>query len=162
MISDFYKNLPKKRMGTGVLIFDEENKILIVKPTYKDNWSLPGGIVEQDESPRNACLREVEEEIGIELKKIEFVCIDYVKGNEEKDENLQFIFQYPKLNLEQKSNIKIDGKEIGEFRFVEYKEAIKLFGGLTTKMAKRVVKCIDSINKDKPIYLENEENYYAK
>jgi len=162
MINDYYKNLPKKRMGAGVLVFNQENKLLIVKPSYKDHWSIPGGVVEQDESPKNACIREIKEEIGIELKEIGFVCVDYVKGNEEKDENLQFIFHYPKLNPEQENRIKVDGKEISEFRFVESKEAIKLFGGLNTKMAKRVAKCIDAINKDKPIYLENEENLYAK
>ena len=64
-------------MGAGCLLFNSEDEILIVKPTYKDYWTLPGGVVEQNESPRDACMREVKEEIGIEIVPKRLVCIDY-------------------------------------------------------------------------------------
>lgn len=43
---DFYAQLPRKKMATGVLFFQDQS-LLLVKPTYKDGWSIPGGIVEQ-------------------------------------------------------------------------------------------------------------------
>ncbi|GAB4532071.1 MAG: hypothetical protein Tsb0014_16140 [Pleurocapsa sp.] len=54
---EYLASLPKKIMGAGCLLFNTEGKILIVKPTYKDAWNLPGGVVEANESPRNACIR---------------------------------------------------------------------------------------------------------
>jgi len=43
---DYYKSLPMKRMGSGALFFDSAGRILIVKPSYKDVWEIPGGVVE--------------------------------------------------------------------------------------------------------------------
>jgi ADP-ribose pyrophosphatase YjhB (NUDIX family) len=60
----YYKNLPKKRMAAGALILNKNNEILIVKPNYRDQWLIAGGVIEENESPKDACLREVKEEIG--------------------------------------------------------------------------------------------------
>ena len=57
MSEDYYKNLPKKRMAAGALIFNNQEEILFVKPGYKDHWSIPGGVIEKNESPKAACLR---------------------------------------------------------------------------------------------------------
>ena len=37
---EYFKNLPKKRIAAGVLFFDEAGKLLIVKPNYKDGWTI--------------------------------------------------------------------------------------------------------------------------
>ncbi len=49
--SNYYKRLPRKRMGAGVLFFDRAGNLLIVKPRYKAGWTIPGGVVEAGESP---------------------------------------------------------------------------------------------------------------
>ena len=59
-----FDSLPKKRMGAGCLFLDEHQRVLLVKPTYKPGWEIPGGIVELNESPKKCCEREVLEEIG--------------------------------------------------------------------------------------------------
>ncbi|MBI3429629.1 MAG: NUDIX hydrolase [Actinobacteria bacterium] len=43
-------------MGSGLVFVDKQNRILLVEPTYKKNWKVPGGMVELDESPRDAAL----------------------------------------------------------------------------------------------------------
>src|SRR3989344_3404718 len=108
----FYKNLPVKRMGAGALIFNDAGQLLLVKPHYKDYWSIPGGIIDKEESPRQACLREVEEEIGIKLESVKFLCVDWVSTKGDKNENLQFIFYGGKLTKDQVGKIEIDDKEI--------------------------------------------------
>src|SRR3989338_6212612 len=63
----YFDGLPKKHMATGAIMFDRKNRLLIVKPTYKDGWTIPGGVVDADESPRTACIREVKEEVSLDI-----------------------------------------------------------------------------------------------
>ncbi|MBA4850015.1 NUDIX domain-containing protein [Emticicia sp. BO119] len=59
-------------VATG-LLFDKNNRLLIYlrddKPTisFPNHWDLFGGIIEEGESPEYALVREVKEEIGIDL-----------------------------------------------------------------------------------------------
>jgi len=154
MISEFYKNLPKKRMAVGVLFFNEKEELLIVKPVYKNHWTLTGGVVDEIESPLQACVREAKEEIGTELQNTKFLCVDYTTAQEEKNESLQFIFYGGILNRNQITNIKLADGEIGEFRFAKVEEAIPL---LSEKLGKRLPKCIESIKSGTAVYLENGE-----
>lgn len=52
------------RRGVKVVIFFR-NKCLLVKNTYRDGWTFPGGGVKKNESSRQAAIREVCEEVGI-------------------------------------------------------------------------------------------------
>ncbi len=89
---NWYTTLPTKRMGAGVLLFDNKKRLLIVKPSYKSGWIIPGGVVEKNESPHRAVFREVREEIGLAVKRMKMVGLDYVSASKGKNENLQFIF----------------------------------------------------------------------
>ena len=42
-------------LSAGALLFDDTGRFMIVDPTYKVGWEIPGGIVEAGESPRQAC-----------------------------------------------------------------------------------------------------------
>ena len=89
---DWYKSLPKKRMGVGVILLNENNEILIVKPVYKDHWTLAGGVVDENESLYLAAQREVKEELDLDINELILACVDYISRDGEKDDNLQFIF----------------------------------------------------------------------
>src|SRR3989344_2258133 len=105
IMKDYDQKLPRKRIGAGALIFNEKGEILVVKPSYKDRWSIPGGVVEKNESPRNACIRETKEEVGITLTNLRFLCVDYTQSTHEKSESLQFIFYGEKLSPKQITEI---------------------------------------------------------
>ncbi|WP_230511641.1 NUDIX domain-containing protein [Salinispora arenicola] len=49
------------RVAAGALFLNNEGHVLLVHPSYKKHWDIPGGYVEPGESPRAACIREVEE-----------------------------------------------------------------------------------------------------
>ena len=150
---DWLSRLPAKRMGAGVLFFNEKGELLIVKPHYKDYWSIPGGVVDKNESPRAAAIRETKEEIGIEVNKADFLCVDYISGNDGKGENLQFIFYGGVLNDEQAKQIKADGKEIMEYKFVPKEEALKLLGE-GKKLSCSIEQFLEQ-KEFKPLYLED-------
>lgn len=54
-------------VGTGILIIDEYNRILMGKRTDNKEWSLPGGSLEVGESLEECICREVLEETGIRV-----------------------------------------------------------------------------------------------
>ncbi len=51
-------------IGVTGIFFDEENKVLLVKHTYRGDWSLPGGYLKAKEHPKEGLEREIEEETG--------------------------------------------------------------------------------------------------
>jgi 8-oxo-dGTP pyrophosphatase MutT (NUDIX family) len=51
-------------MAAGILFRDSRGRVLLVEPSYKPNWEIPGGVVEADESPWAAATRELSEELG--------------------------------------------------------------------------------------------------
>jgi 8-oxo-dGTP pyrophosphatase MutT (NUDIX family) len=46
-----------------------ENNILLVKTTYGYDYGLPGGGIKKHESPVEAAIREVKEEVGIDIQE---------------------------------------------------------------------------------------------
>lgn len=52
-------------IGAFAIIVDTESRILLCHRTDLDMWNLPGGRVEVAESPWDAVVREVEEEVGL-------------------------------------------------------------------------------------------------
>jgi len=70
--------LPRKRVIAQALVRDESGRVLMCHPTYKDDWDLPGGVVEVRESPREAAAREVLEELGLRLPLGRLVLTDWM------------------------------------------------------------------------------------
>ncbi|GEP34442.1 hypothetical protein NSZ01_22100 [Nocardioides szechwanensis] len=70
--------LPRKRAISQMLIRDHDDRILLCELTYKQDWDLPGGVVEVGESPQLAVAREVEEELGLAIKAGPLVLTDWL------------------------------------------------------------------------------------
>ena len=66
------------RVGAAALITDERGRVLLVRHTYgRKNWELPGGVVEQGESPMDGAVREVQEETGLSVAPTQLTGIYY-------------------------------------------------------------------------------------
>ena len=89
---DYTATLPRKRMGAGVLFRSPDGRILLVEPTYKDHWELPGGVVEGDESPLTAARREVAEELGLTVVPGRLLVVDWVPPRPDRTEGVMFLF----------------------------------------------------------------------
>lgn len=150
--NDYYQTLPKKRIAAGALFFNDNDELLILKPTYKDHWSIPGGVVDENESPRQACIREIKEEIGLDINIERFLCVNYISVALKKDEFIVFIFYGGILTPSQIKNIKLPEKEISEYKFLKTEEALSL---LSEGMRQRIPKCLKAIKNITSIYLEN-------
>lgn len=54
--------------SVSVHVFDEENRLLLVRLREGGIWSTPGGVMEPDEYPADAAVREAWEETGLLVK----------------------------------------------------------------------------------------------
>ena len=146
--------LPKKTIGAGALIPNQDKKILIVKPKYKDCWSFVGGIIEEFESPSSGLKREVKEEIGLNVNIVKPLVIEYlIKHSQEKQsESIQILFLCELAENENFSNIVLGEDEIAEYKFVQINEAMDM---MNERSANRLKAGLKSLEKDTVIYLEN-------
>jgi len=55
------------QLGAFAIIFDTKSRVLLSHRTDRDMWNLPGGRVEEGETPWQAIVREVEEETGLQV-----------------------------------------------------------------------------------------------
>lgn len=131
---------PTKRMGAGVLIRDEIGRVLLVEPTYKQTWEIPGGAVEADESPRTACTREVAEELGLILAVGRLLCIEWQGPEPDRTESIMLI--YDGGVLPSTAQLVLPPDELASFRFVELAELDHL---MSQRIARRVRAAADAL-----------------
>ncbi len=120
--TQWIESLPKRISSAAILLENNANQLLIIKNNYKDYWSLPGGIVDLGETPRQAAIREVTEEVGITLTvdQVEFVSV--VDRISDEAQTYQFIFQ--SLVSVDESEIVLQVEEIDEYAFVSRKQVL--------------------------------------
>ena len=73
----WFASLPGVVVAAGALIADQQERVLLVKPNYRDLWSIPGGICEFGEAPQIGCYREVAEEVGLEITVGRLLAVDW-------------------------------------------------------------------------------------
>src|SRR5438067_1501989 len=100
-------------VAAGALFTDAAGRILMVRPTYKDYWDIPGGYVEPGESPRAACIREVREELGLTVEVGSLLVVDWAPAEGEGDKIL-YVFHAGAMKAEQLATLVFSDGEIAE------------------------------------------------
>lgn len=108
----------QRRMGSGALFRDDAGRVLLVEPTYKDVWEIPGGMIEPGEAPRSACNREVLEELGLECQVGRLLVIDWLPPAPPLPDGWMFVFDGGVLAPERAETIVLPADELSEWRFV--------------------------------------------
>lgn len=122
--------LPTIPVSAGALIFDRASRLLILKPTYKSGWTIPGGVMESDgESPWEACRREVREECGIEVHQGRLACMDFRRPRPGRPGGVRFLFDCGAVDGEQVAAIVVQPEEVSEYRFAALPDALALLRG---------------------------------
>ncbi|MDX1607803.1 MAG: NUDIX hydrolase [Candidatus Spechtbacterales bacterium] len=153
---EFYKNLHKVRSVSAALFFDEKGKILIVKPSYRDDWLVAGGHSEEGESPRQTCKREIKEELGLDIEPGKLLCIDYLVEPHPQKESFEFIFEGGVLSREKIKNIELEEDEIEEYKFVQLQELSDFCDNDLIYRIKESIKFLKGEKDD--VYIENKYN----
>lgn len=111
------KGLPGLPAGAAMILENPDGKLLVVKAGYKDYWTMPGGVIDEGESPKEAALREASEEVGlvVEPSLAQFVSAAY-RHSPIRD-TYQFVFSAP-ISNEQAAAIRLQESEIEDYAFV--------------------------------------------
>lgn len=128
--------LPAIPVSAGALIFDRAARLLILKPTYKTGWTIPGGVMEADgETPWEACRREVREECGIDLSGGRLAAMDFRRPRPGRPGGIRFLFDCGQVGDKVLAGIVVQPEEISEYRFADLPDA---FGLLRAPIRRRV------------------------
>jgi 8-oxo-dGTP pyrophosphatase MutT (NUDIX family) len=122
--------LPRIPASAGALIFDADGRLLIVNPTYKAHWTIPGGIMEADgETPWEACRREVLEEVGLHVERGRLAAVDFLRPKPARPGGMRFLFDCGVLPASSLGAITLQEEELSEYRLAEPTRALELLSG---------------------------------
>jgi 8-oxo-dGTP diphosphatase len=151
-----YFAVPAIPVSAGAMIFDRSGRLLILKPTYKSGWTIPGGVMEADgETPWEACRREVREECGLDVRAGRLACVDFRRprparpGRPGNPGGVRFLFDCGRLDDASLAAVVLQPEEISEHRLARLPVALKL---LRTPIRRRVAA---ARRTGAPRYLEN-------
>ena len=148
----YVASLAKRRMAASALFRDESGRVLLVDPSYKDRWDLPGGAVEAEESPHAACRREVAEELGLDRSPGRIVAVDWVPSRPERPEGVVIVYDGGILSAAETKEIVLGDDELAGYAFVEPAEVAER---VTPLLARRIGACIQAVADGAVAALEN-------
>ncbi|RSM59463.1 NUDIX hydrolase [Actinoplanes sp. ATCC 53533] len=141
--------LPRKRIAAGALIRNRGGEILFVVPNYKPGLDIPGGIAEEGEQPKAACIREVAEETGLALPVGDLLVVDWVPRHGVWGDAVMFIFDGGEIGtIPGSGNIdpELDGLVMLSLADASYQ--------LRPSMVRRLSVAIDAAETGRTIYAE--------
>lgn len=122
--------LPRIPASAGALVFDRRGRLLVVNPTYKAAWTIPGGIMESDgETPWEACRREVREEVGLEVTQGRLAAVDFLRPKPGRPGGIRFLFDCGAFDDAVLGSLALQADELSAYRLVKPKKALDLLSG---------------------------------
>ena len=149
LVQDETERFATPRVAAGVIFRDELGRVLLVKPTYKQGWDIPGGYVEIGESPRDAAIREVREELGISWSVGAIIAVDWAPHPDEGDK-LLFLFTGETLTNEDLVLAQLNRGELESAAFFQLDDVEEL---MQPRLARRLRAALDGLSG----YLERGE-----
>ncbi|MGH3931516.1 MAG: NUDIX domain-containing protein [Pseudonocardiaceae bacterium] len=139
-------------MAASMLFSNVEGEVLLVEPTYKDHWELPGGVVEADESPRSAAQREIAEELGLDHPGGRLLVLDWVPPAANRSEGVIAVFDGGVLSSLEVARLVVPPEELRGFGFFGLAEVGSVLPPL---LARRMVAAVHARRDGTTAYLED-------
>jgi 8-oxo-dGTP diphosphatase len=148
----WHASLPGVVISAAALIGDGGDRVLLVKPNYRDHWSLPGGICELAEPPHVACAREVAEELGLELPVGKMLVVDWLPADARygPDARPTVHFVFDGGAVLDPSEIVLQAEELDDWRFLAPGE---LADYLPARAVRRVAGAVRARQQGCPSYV---------
>jgi 8-oxo-dGTP pyrophosphatase MutT (NUDIX family) len=153
--AEYYATLPKHIAGAGAIIHDLAGRILLVKPSYRDDtWEIPGGGLDIGEDPRQAVIREVKEELGRDHPPGRLLVIDWVPEQiDGRPPLVNYLFDGGLITQDDaETQLHLDPAELTEWRLATPPEWDTL---LSAHMARRLHACARALTEGSTLYLQH-------
>jgi 8-oxo-dGTP pyrophosphatase MutT (NUDIX family) len=144
--------LPRKRAISQLLVRDRDRRVLLCRLTYKQDWDLPGGVVEVGESPQLAVTREVEEELALQLPAGRLLLTDWLPPWSGWDDALCLVFDGGEHDPALLDGMVRQEREIRDAAFCTVAEVRERCADFT---ARRVEAALANLTGDAPAYTES-------
>jgi RimJ/RimL family protein N-acetyltransferase/8-oxo-dGTP pyrophosphatase MutT (NUDIX family) len=125
--------LPRKRAISQLLIRDRDGRVLICRLTYKNDWDLPGGVVEVGESPQVAAAREVQEELALEIDAGPLLLTDWLPPWSGWDDAVCLVFDGGEHDPDLTDQVVKQAREIREAEFATVDQVRERCADFTTR-----------------------------
>ena len=139
------------RIAAGALFVDDD-RLLLVRKTYGNQWDIPGGYVDVGESPAAACRRERHEELGIDRQPQRLLVVDWAPNDGEGDKIL-FVFDCGEIG-DDVTRIKLGDREVDHWEWVPIDQVA---GYAIPRLARRLARAYEARSAGIPLYLEHGE-----
>lgn len=150
----WYASLPTVYVSACVLLTDDQDRILLVKPNYRTYWAIPGGIVEDGEAPHRCAIREVEEELGLAVALGELLVVDWAPPLGDRPRPMMnFIFDGG--TIDDPTRIRLQTEELDAAQFWPWDAAA---GRLPSNTAARIPAARAARKDRRTIYLPTESS----
>ncbi|WP_341243208.1 NUDIX hydrolase [uncultured Nocardioides sp.] len=144
--------LPRKRAISQMLVRDRDGRVLMCQLTYKQDWDLPGGVVEVGESPQVAVAREVTEELALEIPAGRLLLTDWLPTWGGWDDAICLVFDGGEHDASITEQIVEQAREIRSARFCTMDEVREHAAEFT---ARRVAAALANLDGEGAAYTES-------
>ncbi|MDQ6642252.1 MAG: NUDIX hydrolase [Actinomycetota bacterium] len=144
--------LPRKRAISQLLVRDHDDRVLLCQLTYKNDWDLPGGVVEVGESPQLAVRREVEEELGLSIPAGPLLLTDWMPPWSGWDDALCLVFDG---GVQDASIVDRIVRQEREIRAVEFLGIEQFHERCADFTARRLESALVNVSAAGPSYVES-------
>lgn len=143
------KILTETQISAGGVAFRRQGDridIALISVGENQRWQLPKGLIQPDESPEGAAIREVREEAGLETEMVELLDkIEYWYVSQQRGQRIRFHkYVYFYLLRYQAGDVGDHDWEVNEARWVEIEKAEDM---LAFKSEKKVVRQAQTLIK---------------
>lgn len=104
--------LPTKRVIAQGRLRDGDGRVLLCQLTYKNEWDLPGGVVEVGEAPAAGLVREIHEELGVTVEVGELLTVNWLPAWRGWDDACIFLFDLGRVDASFTEEMRLQPTEI--------------------------------------------------
>ncbi|MEU4622016.1 NUDIX hydrolase [Actinoplanes sp. NPDC023801] len=146
----WYAQLPSFYATTAALITEAATgRVLLVKPTYRDHWALPGGYLDAGEYPQDGCARELHEELGLHLDVGALLVVDWAPPAEPRPRAL-ISMTFDAGTLSASTPLRLPADELSAYEFLDPGVAA---ARLPADVAPRIAAAIEARRTGRAAYL---------